>query len=168
VCGRSSLIPRFGWFDWVLVAMAMTGAWFEISGLSATMRNGQAITTYDVLAAADGPLLVVLVIEGNLVKRFMMALGSGLIARCWTSFVAGITMVILGHIGVGLAAHGYMPPALAGTIWYTLFLGPTAMAMGPAWQLEAIQSACGEVGVPKFSPFASSLAALRLLNTKAV
>jgi hypothetical protein len=66
-----------------------------------------------------------------------------------------------------MAESGYLPVWLPWMTWYVRFLSATACALAPAWQIEAIQHACGKVGVSRFSPFASSLAALRLIQTKA-
>src|SRR6202043_3817551 len=112
-----------------------------------------------ILAASNGPLLVVLLFEAMLVKRFMSALGGGMITKCWTSITAAIFLTTLGNVGLWAAVDGLLQMPLLGTTWYIWLLSATAYALGPSWQIEAIQSASGEVGVSRFSPFASSLSA---------
>ena len=167
LCLRSGIKARLHWPDWILLLLAAAPAYSEISLLVTGWRAGQGITAYDVLAAATSPLLVILLIEAGFLRRFISVMNGGLIARCWSAFVAAILLTTLGNFCVWMTTYNYLPVPLAGTSWYIWFLAATAYALGPAWQVEAIQSACGEVGAGRFSPFASSLAALRLLNTKA-
>jgi len=164
VCWESRLVARVSWFDCGLLLVALTDAYCEISQLIGGLRAGSGLTAFDVLQASGGPLLVVLLIEAILVKRFMTVLSGGMIAKCWMSITAAIFLTTLRNLGLWAFAEGLLPAQLAGITWYIWFLSATAYALGPAWQIEAIQSACGEVGVARFSPFARSLAALRLIN----
>jgi hypothetical protein len=91
----------------------------------------------------------------------LSAAGGGMIARCWNSYAAAIFLTALGNLGLWLDGHGLLNAAPATISCFLCYLAATAYALGPAWQIEAIQSACGEIGVSRFSP----LAALRLLHT---
>jgi hypothetical protein len=164
LCRRSGIAARFQASDWTLMSIAGFAAYLQISDLVTAADAGRALSTYDLLLAGNGPLLIVLLIEANLVKRYMGTLYGGMIAKCWSAFAAAIFLSTLGSVGAWLNMHGYLPPEVAcvsSSIW---FLSATAFTLGAAWQIEAIQSACGEVGVSRFSPIATSLAALRLLN----
>ena len=146
VCRRTRIAIRWRAADSLFLLAGAAAACF-------TMRLPAEASAYNLLLAGRGPLLLVLLLEATLIRRYMAAVGAGLIAKCWSSFTAAIF----------LAALGSLP--LAGVGWCISLLSATAFALGPAWQLEAVQSACGEVGVSRFSPFAMSLSALRLLNT---
>jgi hypothetical protein len=150
VCRRTGIAVRYGWSDAIFFLVAVAGAWLEISRLAGN-------SAYHILLASRGPLLVLLLLEAAIIRRYMIALSGGMIAKCWNSFAAAIFLAALVNLGQWLP--------LAEATWYVGLLSATASAVGPAWQIEAVQSACGEVGVSRFSPVAMSLAALRLLNT---
>jgi hypothetical protein len=164
LCRRSGIVARFQPSDWVLLSIAGLETYFEISYLVGTVRGGGVLTLYDYLMATTGPLLILLLIEANLVRSYMGTLNRGMVAKCWSAFAVAIFLTSLGNLGIWLNLHGYLPPGIVSVTWYIWFLSATAYTLGPAWQIEAIQSACGVVGVSRFSPVASSLAALRLLN----
>jgi hypothetical protein len=167
LCLHSRIKARFRWPDWILLLLAAVPAYSEILRLVMAARAGQDITPYEMLAVSTSPLLVLLLIEAGFVRHFIAVMNGGLIARCWSAFVAAIFLTTLENFAVWMTNYNHVPGSLAATSWYICFLSATAFALGPAWQVEAIQSACGEVGAARFSPFASSLAALRLINTKA-
>jgi len=164
LCWESRIAARLSWLDSGLLLVALTGAACRIADVVHGVRAGHALAAYDLLEASSGPLLVLLLIEAILVKRFMSALGDGMITKCWTLITAAVFLTALANMGLWASADGILPQPLAAITWYIRFLAATAYALGPAWQIEAVQSACGEVGVARFSPFASSLAALRLIN----
>jgi hypothetical protein len=165
MCRQSGFVVRFGRRDCVLLLVAALEVCFEASFLMQAVRSGRVLTAYDTVMALNGPLLVLLLIEASLVRSYMATLGDGMIAKCWSSFAAAIFLTTLGNLGLWMNLYGLLPQALGSITWYIWFLSAAAFTLGPAWQIEAIQSACGEVGVSRFSPVATSLSALRLLNT---
>jgi hypothetical protein len=165
MCRRTGFVGRFKPRDWLLLFIAGVEVWFESSFLIRAFRGGSVPGAYEIIMALNGPLLVLLLIEANLVRSYMSVLGRGLIAKCWGAFAAAIFLTTVGNLGLWMNMNGYLPPELAGITWYIWFLAAAAYTLAPAWQIEAIQSACGEVGVSRFSPVATSLTALRLLNT---
>ena len=150
VCRRARIVVRPSASDAIFLLIAIAGAWLEMQ----RMTGGSA---YEILLATRGPLLVLLLVQAAIIRRYMAALSGGMIAKCWNSFAAAIFLAAVANLGQWLP--------FAEPTWYIWLLSSTALALGPAWQIEAVQSACGEVGVSRFSPFAMSLAALRLLNT---
>jgi len=163
MCRRSGFVLRFDRTNWLLLAIAGLEVYFELSFLR--QASGQGLTAYDAVMALNGPLLILLLIEANLVRSYMSKPGGGLIAKCWSTFSAAIFLSTVASLGMWMNVSGYLTPALASITWYVWFLSAAAYALAPAWQIEAIQSACGEIGVSRFSPVATSLSALRLLNT---
>jgi hypothetical protein len=161
LCRESRIAPRGNWLDWGLLLLAVARACGDISHLAG---GAGSLTGYDILQALHGPLLVILVIEAILVRRFMCSLGGGMIAKCWSSITAAIFLSTLCNMSMFAPANAMLPVPLAAITWYIWLLSATAYALGPAWQIEAIQSACGEIGAAGFSPVASSLEALRLIN----
>jgi hypothetical protein len=164
LCRRSGIVVRYQFSDWLLMSIAGIETYFEISYVVTEYRAGQILTAYDLLMAASGPLLILLLVQANLVKGYMTNLDRGMIAKCWSSFTAAIFLTSLGNLGMWLDAHGQLPTGIVCITWFIAFLSATAYTLAPAWQIEAIQSAGAEVGVSRFSPVATGLTALRLLN----
>jgi hypothetical protein len=162
---RNGMRPQFHLADSVPLAIAGLLAYLQISGLVAATRAGNELTLYDLISAATGPLLILLLAEASLVRSCMSVAGGGMIARCWSSFAAAVFLAALSNLGLWLDAHGLLSAAPATMSRFVSYLAATAYALGPAWQIEAIQSACGKIGVSRFSPVATWLSALRLLNT---
>jgi hypothetical protein len=165
-CRRSGLSRQHFRSDWFLLLLVALAVCLEIFHLATEVFGGRLATAYDMLTATSGPLEIILVIEAGLLQCYMRVMGGGLIARCWTMFSFAILLSAGVNLGAWMAESGYLPVWLPWMTWYVRFLSATACALAPAWQIEAIQHACGEVGVSRFSPFASSLAALRLIQTK--
>jgi len=161
---RSGILPKFRLSDSIPLSVAGFLTYLQLSDLVATFQAGNELTLYDLMSAATGPLLILLLVEARMVRSCMSAAGGGLIAKCWTSIAVAIWLTAASNVGIWLDAHGLLPPAPATLSCFLGYLAATAYALGPAWQIEAIQSACGEIGVSRFSPLASWLAALRLLH----
>jgi hypothetical protein len=157
LCGRSGMRLEFRPADGFPVAIAGVLTCLQISDLMA----GGEVALYDVISTATGPLLILLLAEASLVRNCMSAMGGGMIARCWNSFAAAIFLTALSNLGMWLDGHGLLSAAPATLSCFLCYLAATAYALGPAWQIEAIQHACGEIGVSRFSP----LAVLGLLHT---
>ncbi len=156
-CRALRLPARVSWLDGSLLVVFIAGVCGEAS-------QRIPATTYDLLLAAEGPLLIVLTIEAIVLRRCMGAMGSGVIAKCWKALATAIFLSAFGHAATWLSASSVLSAEIAASTWYIGILSATAYALAPAWQVEAIQRACGEVGLARFSPFTSSLAALRLIN----
>jgi hypothetical protein len=154
---RSGMRLEFRPADTFPLAIAGVLTCLQISDLSA----GGGATLYDVVSASTGPLLIVLLAEASLVRNCMSAVSGGMIARCWNSFAAAIFLTALSSMGLWLDSHGLLSTAPATMSCFLCYLAAAAYALGPAWQIEAIQRACGEIGVSRFSP----LAALGLLHS---
>jgi hypothetical protein len=164
MCRRSGMAVRFRLSDWMLISIAGVGTCFATFPLVAVLRSGEILSTYDLFMAARGPLLIVLLIQASRVKSYMATLGGGLIAKCWSSVAAAIILTSVGNLGWCLDMQGVLLPGMVCVSWFIPFLSATAYALAPAWQIEAIQSACGNVGVSRFNPVTASLTAFRLLN----
>jgi hypothetical protein len=164
---QSGMPPAFRWQDVIPLMIAGILTYLQISTLVAASRAGNVPGIYDLMCASSGPLLIILMLQATLVRNCMSVLNGGMIARCWSSFAVAILLTALSNLGLTLNSMGMLSAAPATISRFICYLAAMAYALGPAWQIEAIQSACGKIGVPRFSPVASWLSALRLLNTRA-
>ena len=162
---RIGIRPRLRLWELFPLAVAGVFAYLQISSLVESVRAGGELTLFDLLSVSTGPLLFLLAAEASLVRRCMACVDGGMIARCWNAFAAAIFLTGLGSLGLWLDGQGMLPAAPATMCRFLCYLASTAYALGPAWQIEAIQRACGGIGVSRFSPVATWLSALRLLNT---
>jgi hypothetical protein len=162
---QRGILPRIHLSDSFPLAVAGLVTYLQLSDLASLALSGSDPALYDLMAASTGPLYILLLVEASLVKSCMSAAGGGMIAKCWNSFAAAIFLSALSSLGMWLDSHGLLAAQPATISCFLGFFAATAYAVGPAWQIVAIQSACGGIGVPRFSPVATSLSALRLLNT---
>lgn len=97
-----------------------------------------------VLLWASDPLLSLLLVEAVLVRRSVLRMGGGLVARCSGMYVLGIVMTSAGDAAMWANDHGMLPPALTVLSWYIWFVAAAAFASAPAYQLAAIAVTCEE------------------------
>jgi len=88
-------------------------------------------------------LLIVLLIEVICIRRSLLGMEWGLIARCWAAFAAAIALTALGNIGIWATWTGYLPWPWSSMVWYVWFLVSGAFALGPAYQVQAFRSIVG-------------------------
>lgn len=137
---QSGLFFRLTRPDWfmiaVLTAYTVREAW-QVAGL---LKAGKTFTVPEAILWASNALLIVLLIEAICIRRSLLSMGWGLIARCWAAFVAAIVLTALGDIGIWATWNGYLPWPWSSMVWYVWFLVSGAFALGPAYQVQAFRS----------------------------
>ena len=164
VCRQCRILRRLSRLDWVLLSLVGLCALAEALTLASEARTGDVLNTYDMLWSASVPMLLLLLAEAILLRRSVARMGGGLIAKCWGSYVLAILLTALGDTALWAAACGWVPSLVSSFTWYFRVLAGAAFAMAPAWQVEAIRRARGELEMPRLSVMAFSLCALRLLD----
>ena len=84
------------------------------------------------------PLLSLLLIEAILVRRSVIRMGQGLVAKCWGMFVLAIVVTSAGDAAIWASNHGLLSASLTALSWYIWFVAAAAFASAPAYQLAAI------------------------------
>ena len=84
------------------------------------------------------PLLSLLLIEAILVRRSVIRMGQGLVAKCWGMFVLAIVITSVGDAAIWASNHGLLPEWMNALSWYIWFVAAAAFASAPAYQLAAI------------------------------
>jgi len=84
------------------------------------------------------PLLSLLLIEAILVRRSVIRMGQGLVAKCWGMFVLAIVITSAGDAAIWASSHGLLSEQMTALSWYIWFLAAAAFASAPAYQFAAI------------------------------
>jgi hypothetical protein len=84
------------------------------------------------------PLLSLLLIEAVLVRRCVIGMGQGLVARCWGMFVLAIVTTSAGDAAIWASSHSLLPEPLIALSWFIWFVAAAAFASAPAYQLAAM------------------------------
>jgi hypothetical protein len=96
-----------------------------------------------ILLWLSDPLLALLLIEAVLVRRSVIRIGQGLLARCWGMFVIAIVTTSVGDAAIWANSHNLLSESLTALSWYIWFIAAAAFASAPAYQLAAMSLARG-------------------------
>jgi len=108
------------------------------------LRNHPSMGT--ILLWLSDPLLSLLLIEAILVRRSVLRMGRGLVAKCWGMFVLAIVVTSTGDAAIWAGNHNLLSESVTALSWYVWFIATAAFASAPAYQLAAI-SLTGKDGV---------------------
>jgi hypothetical protein len=114
---------------------------FSISQLAINLpllRGQNSVGT--ILLWMSDPLLALLLVQAVLVRRSVIRIGQGLLAKCWGMFVLAIVTTSLGDAAIWANNHNYLPESLTALSWYIWFIPAAAFASAPAYQLAAMSS----------------------------
>jgi hypothetical protein len=132
------LLPRLTRLDWLLIASLAAYTFGEGWQVVQAIRAGKVFSRYDVLLWTSNPLLIALLFEAIWIRRSVLAMGWGLIARCWAAFVDAIALTAIANMWTW-AAWIFLPWPAPAIGWYIWFLVGAAFAIGPAYQVEAFR-----------------------------
>jgi hypothetical protein len=114
---------------------------FSISQLAINLpllRGQNSLGT--ILLWMSDPLLALLLVQAVLVRRSVIRIGQGLLAKCWGMFVVAIVTTSLGDAAIWANNHNFLPESLTALSWYIWFIPAAAFASAPAYQLAAMSS----------------------------
>ena len=97
-----------------------------------------------ILLWMSDPLLSILLIEAILVRRSVIRMGQGLVAKCWGMFVLAIVITSIGDAALWADNPGFLSSSMTALSWYIWFVAAAAFASAPAYQLAAISLTRGE------------------------
>jgi hypothetical protein len=112
---------------------------FEVGRMLANHRA--AVTVTQVLLWFTDPLLAVLLIQAVSIRRLVINLGDGLVARCWWMMAAGVVFTSAGNAFMWAENYSMIPLVLSPLGWFIWFFPVTAFACAPCYQLEAVRQA---------------------------
>jgi len=112
---------------------------FSISQLAINLPLlGKHPSLGTILLWLSDPLLSLLLIEAILVRRSVIRMGQGLVAKCWEMFVLAILITSAGDASIWAANHNLLSERVTALSWYIWFFAAAAFASAPAYQLAAI------------------------------
>ena len=112
---------------------------FSISQLAINlplMGNHPSFGT--MLLWLSDPLLSLLLVEAILVRRSVIRMGQGLVAKCWGMFVLAIVITSAGDAAIWASNHNLLSESVTALSWYIWFIASAAFASAPAYQLAAV------------------------------
>jgi hypothetical protein len=110
---------------------------------------GEGAVPDRIAGLAKSILLCVLAVEAAALLRAACRLGTGLIGRCWIAFAAAVFVTLLGETGSWAASQGHPAGGLSLLVHCLWFAAAAAYALGPAYQIAAIERATGKMRVQR-------------------
>jgi hypothetical protein len=112
---------------------------FSISQLAINLPLlGRHPSLGTMLLWLSDPLLSLLLIEAILVRRSVIRMGQGLVAKCWGMFVLAIVITSVGDAAIWASNHNLLSVSMTALSWYIWFIAAAAFTSAPAYQLAAI------------------------------
>jgi hypothetical protein len=146
---RFGMLVRFNMIDHGLLCLVGAFTIYRLFEWSQWLaKSGGSVSFYDAAAWVTDPLLCVLLFEAVLIRRAVVNMGRGLVAKCWGGFTAAILFTSLGNMGTWATARGYLPESLVPLFWAIWCLATAAYVLGPAYQVEAAMRAREQLRVP--------------------
>jgi hypothetical protein len=136
ILGRLSLLDKSA--IGILCVFTM-GQLFEIVKL--LLAHRVPLTLAQSLLWFSDPLLTVLLSETVSLRRSVLNMGQGLVARCWGMMALGVAFTVAGDAMVWANWHGIIPPVIQPVEWFIWFFAATAYASAPCYQVEASRQA---------------------------
>src|SRR5262249_12699471 len=112
----------------------------SLLGISAFTGAGRTVTFSTAALWTSDPLLLLLLVVAILIRRAIAPLGYGLLANCWRAFIAGIVLTSLGSAS-SWCLDCSTTPIWTSLGWYVWFVADCAFALGPAFQVAALEHA---------------------------
>lgn len=123
-------------FDRLLIALILVFTLSQVAVVVPLIPTHQPLVT--MLLWSSDPLLALLLVQAVLVRRAVVRIGDGLLARCWGMYVIAIVTTSAGDASIWAASRGLLPPSLVPLSWYIWFFAAAAFAAAPAYQLAAM------------------------------
>ncbi len=144
--------PRLHAVDWILVGAACSYTVWTFGVVVRLLYLGQKTAGFvEMLSWTADPLLCVLLFEALVLLRSVRMMRGGLVATCWLAFVFAIGLTIAGDISIWTEAYNLVPWPWRSLLWYVWSGAAIAFAVAPAFQLEAIRTACEGEQAPEES-----------------
>lgn len=136
------LLPSLRPVDYALLGVVLVyTSYSSVDSVLGLARTEGGVSAYSLINLLNDPLLSLLLLEAIVIRRSVIGMGWGLIAKCWGAFTAAIFLTSVGDIGLWATAHEYLPWPYSSVTWFVWFLSLTAYALGPAYQMEASRRA---------------------------
>jgi hypothetical protein len=128
--------------DWIILG-AVIAYTLHVAYVLIRTRFGVTRPFYplEFLTWANDPLLCVLLLQAIFLRRSVVQLGQGYVAKCWGAYVVAIFLTSLGSMITWATNYSVLPYPESAFGWYMWPLVYAAYALAPIYQVEAAQAA---------------------------
>lgn len=130
--------------DKALLAVIIAFTAEQCAEIFSLLLHGNHPSPSTLVLWLSDPLLALLLVQAVLIRRSVIRMGQGLVAKCWGMFVVAIVFTSAGDVGLWAAGHSFLPAQMMPIGWYIWFVAEAAFAAAPAYQLAAIWLAEGK------------------------
>jgi hypothetical protein len=144
LCRKFGIRGQLKWIDWTIMAIAVAYTLHVAYVLTRLrLRATPPPRFLEVMNWANDPLLCVLLFFAFFLRRSVVQMGWGYVAKCWGAYVVAIFGTTLASIGMWATNFGILPYPESAIVWYIWPVVYAAYALGPAYQVEAAHVAQG-------------------------
>jgi hypothetical protein len=139
---RLGILGRLTWLDKSFIAAVLAFTARQLVDIGGVLSGDHAqLTTIQVVLWFSDPLLALLLIQAVSIRRSVLNMGQGLVARCWGMMALGVAFTSAGDAILWAEAYGYIPVVVSPIGWFIWFFAFTAFASAPCYQVEAAREA---------------------------
>jgi len=139
---RLGLLSRLTPLDTCFIAAILLFTGRQLMDIAGVLFGDHArLTVIQVILWFTDPLLALLLIEAVSIRRSVLNMGQGLVARCWGVMALGVAFTSAGDVILWAENWGYIPVVVSPLGWFIWFFAVTAFASAPCYQVEAAREA---------------------------
>lgn len=139
---RLGILGRLTILDKILIAAILVFTALQFIDIGGVLFGGRGrLSVMQSFMWLSDPLLAFLLIQAVSIRRSVLNMGQGLIARCWGMMALGVAFTSAGDAAMWADTHGFIPVVIQPLEWFIWFFAFTAFASAPCYQVEAAQEA---------------------------
>jgi len=139
---RLGLLSRLTPLDGCFIAAILLFTGRQLMDIAGVLFGDHArLTVIQVILWFSDPLLALLLIEAVSIRRSVLNMGQGLVARCWGMMALGVAFTSAGDVILWAENWGYIPVVISPLGWFIWFFAVTAFASAPCYQVAAAREA---------------------------
>jgi len=135
---RLALCRHLKKVDYLLLASVGALTIRTLLAIPQWLAAGSSVTWSRILLWTSDPLLLSLLVVAIFIRRGVASLGHGILANCWRSYAAAIVLTSFASATLWCTSCSGFP--LWNSLgWYVWLLADAAFALGPAFQVAAVE-----------------------------
>lgn len=139
---RLGMLGRLTMLDKSLIAAILVFTALQFMDIGGVLLGGRGrLSVKQSFMWLSDPLLALLLIQAVSIRRSVLNMGQGLVARCWGMMALGVAFTSAGDAMMWAATHGFIPVVIQPLEWFIWFFAFTAFASAPCYQVEAAREA---------------------------
>ncbi len=139
---RLGILGRLTLLDKSLIAFILAFTALQFIDIGGVLLSDRArLSVQQSFMWLSDPLLALLLIQAVSIRRSVLNMGHGLVARCWGMMALGVAFTSAGDAAMWAETHGFIPVVIQPLEWFIWFFAFTAFASAPCYQVEAAREA---------------------------